>query len=220
MSSKAKFACDSRYLLTFYFCFPVLYDEKDIFFFGVSSRRSCRSSQDCSASAVQPTDWRTIKLKSSHTVTKVLGPTIDFPTWDLAKGLRTPREFDFEGQWALITELPQHWGNRDSWRHKQSLMCTRTQEKGAVTSQETEPDLPVSVQESLVEACVNSGLLEGQEHWLLQSWEVWCAGISPFWRRSLLPHHSSASGQPREKEHSLTHQQKNGLKIYWAWPCP
>ena len=48
--------------------------------------------------------------------------------------------------------------------HKQNLMCTRTQEKGAVTSQETEPDLPVSVQESLVEACVDSGLLEGQEH--------------------------------------------------------
>ena len=31
---------------------------------------------------------------------------------DLAKGLRTPREFDFEGQWDLITELPQDWGNR------------------------------------------------------------------------------------------------------------
>ena len=26
---------------------------------------------------------------------------------DLAKGLRTPREFDFETQWDLITELPQ-----------------------------------------------------------------------------------------------------------------
>ena len=45
-------------------------------------------------------------------VTKVLGPTTDFPTWDLAKGLRTPREFDFEGQWALITELPQDWGKQ------------------------------------------------------------------------------------------------------------
>ena len=26
---------------------------------------------------------------------------------DLAKGLRTPREFDFEGQWDLVTELIQ-----------------------------------------------------------------------------------------------------------------
>ena len=33
--SKAKFDCYSRYLLTFYFCIPVPYNEKDIFF-GVS----------------------------------------------------------------------------------------------------------------------------------------------------------------------------------------
>ena len=37
-------------------------------------------------------------------------------------------------------------------------MCTRTQEKGAVTPQETEPDLPVSVQKSWTEVWVNSGL--------------------------------------------------------------
>ena len=34
--SKAKFACYSRYLLTSYFCIPVRYDEKDIFW-GVST---------------------------------------------------------------------------------------------------------------------------------------------------------------------------------------
>ena len=27
-------------------------------------------------------------------------------------GLKTPREFDFGGQWDLITELTQNWGNR------------------------------------------------------------------------------------------------------------
>ena len=36
--SKAKFAYYSRYLLSFYFCITVPYDEKDIFF-GVSSGR-------------------------------------------------------------------------------------------------------------------------------------------------------------------------------------
>ena len=46
--------------------------------------------------------------------------------------------------------------------HTQNLVCTRTQEKGAVTPQETEPDLPVSVQESLAETCVYSGLLQGR----------------------------------------------------------
>jgi len=35
------------------------------------------------------------------------------------------------------------------------------QEKGAVSPQETEPDFPVSVQESPVEAWVDSGLLRG-----------------------------------------------------------
>ena len=40
---KAKFAGYSRYFLTSYFCIPVPYDEKDIFF-GVSSKRTCRSS--------------------------------------------------------------------------------------------------------------------------------------------------------------------------------
>ena len=41
-------------------------------------------------------------------------------------------------------------------------MHTRVQEKGAVTSEETDPDLSVGVQESPTEALVNSGLLQDQ----------------------------------------------------------
>ena len=48
--------------------------------------------------------------------------------------------------------------------HKQSLVHTRTAEKGAVTPQDTEPDMPVGVQESLAEAWDHSGLLWGQGH--------------------------------------------------------
>ena len=48
--SKAKFDCYSRYLLTSYFCVPVPYNEKDIFF-GCQFQRSCRSSQNHSTSA-------------------------------------------------------------------------------------------------------------------------------------------------------------------------
>ena len=33
-------------------------------------------------------------------------------------------------------------------------------------------------------------------------------------------HHSLVSGQTTGKEQSSTHQQKYGLKIYWAWPQP
>ena len=47
-------------------------------------------------------------------------------------------------------------------------MCIRTQEKGAVTQQETDPDLPGCVQESPVEAWVTGGLLQGWGHWVYQ----------------------------------------------------
>ena len=46
------------------------------------------------------------------------------------------------------------------------------QGKGAVTPQETEPDLPASVGGSPVEVWVVSGSLWGQGHWQQQSWEV------------------------------------------------
>ena len=48
--SKAKFDCYSRCFLTYYFCIPVHYNEK-VIFLGVSSRKSCRSSQNHSTSA-------------------------------------------------------------------------------------------------------------------------------------------------------------------------
>ena len=44
------------------------------------------------------------------------------------------------------------------------LVCTSTQEKGAMTPQETDPDLPMSVQESPAEAWVGGGLLQGWGH--------------------------------------------------------
>ena len=60
-------------------------------------------------------------------------------------------------------ELTPDW-ETDSWWHKQNLVCTRTQETGAVTPQETAPDLPVSVQESLAKVWVSSRLLQGLGH--------------------------------------------------------
>ena len=40
--------------------------------------------------------------------------------------------------------------------------------------------MPVSAQESLAEVWVNSGMLQGQGHWIQQSWELWLDGIGPF----------------------------------------
>ena len=71
-------------------------------------------------------------------------------------------EFDFEGQWDLIAELPQDWGKR-LMAGTTKPMCSRTQEKVTMTPQETEPDMAVSVWESLAEFWV-SGLPWGQGH--------------------------------------------------------
>ena len=56
-------------------------------------------------------------------------PQLDFPIWGSSKGTKNPREFDFLGQWDLITEFPQDWGNR-FLEHTENIVCTRTQNKG------------------------------------------------------------------------------------------
>ena len=56
-------------------------------------------------------------------------------------------------------ELSQDWG----YRLLEGTNKTRPQEKRAVTPQETDPDLPVSVQEFL-EVWAGSGLLQGWGH--------------------------------------------------------
>ena len=48
-TSKAKFACYSRYLLTSYFCIPVPYNEKDIVF-GCQFQKVLQVLQNCSTS--------------------------------------------------------------------------------------------------------------------------------------------------------------------------
>ena len=103
-----------------------------------------------------PTNFRTIVPKKFLTVKKVLGPTTDFSTWRSGKGTENP-----QGIWRW---RPVEFDNRTSIKlgkqtpggHTQNLVCTRSQEKGAVSPQETESDLPVNVQESLVEACIDS----------------------------------------------------------------
>ena len=50
-------------------------------------------------------------------------------------------------------------GKQTLGEHKQNLVHTRTQEKGAVAPEETDPALPVSVHESPSDAWVSGGLL-------------------------------------------------------------
>ena len=44
--------------------------------------------------------------------------------------------------------------------------------------------------------------------------------ISPFRWGCHYPYHTLASSQTAGRDHRPIHQQKSGLKIYWAWPCP
>ena len=54
-----------------------------------------------------------------------------------------------------------------------------------MSPQETDADLPVSVQESLAEAWDGGGLLQGQGLWVQQTW-VW---HKPSWRMSPITYH-------------------------------
>ena len=64
----------------------------------------------------------------------------------------------------MITELPHYWGNRLLEGTNNTLCAPGERNSISMSTQETEPDLPVSVQASPVEVWVDSGLLQGQEH--------------------------------------------------------
>ena len=84
-------------------------------------------------------------------------------------------------------------------------MHTRTQEKGAVTSQETDPDLPVSVQESLGCGCVVAYCRVRALSAVVCAWDLLKEVAIIFITSTIL-----ASGQSTGREHSPAHQQKIG----------
>ena len=110
----------------------------------------------------------------------------------------------------LIIELNTGLGKQILRGYKQNLVCTRTQEKGAVTPQETDPDLPINDQESPTEAWVRDGLPQGRG---TESGNVCTGPLEGGCHYLLYLHHSLVSGQTTGREHSPTHQQKIGLKI-------
>ena len=62
--------------------------------------------------------------------------------------------------------------------YKQNLVCTKTQRKGAVIPQVTEPKLPASVGGSPVEAWIGKASPQGQGHWQQQARNV-SLGVNP-----------------------------------------
>ena len=80
------------------------------------------------------------------------------------------------GRRSPLTPPPSHRTYIGLWKqtlggHKQNPVCTRTQEKGVVTPQETDPDLPVSVQEW--PAAESGALSEAGARHFLTSTIVW-----------------------------------------------
>ena len=70
---------------------------------------------------------------------------------------------------------------------------------------------------SPAEARVGGGLLQGRD----SECSSVCTGPFGGGHRDLHHlHHSMVSAQTTGREHSPAHQQKIGLKIYWAWPRP
>ena len=116
----------------------------------------------------QPTNWRTNIPKKLPHCYKNSRAHNRFPNLGI-------QQRNWEDPGNLTLKASRIWLQRchrtgKQTLGKQNLVRTRTQEKGAVTPQETEPDLPVSIQESLAEARVdNSGLPWGQGHWIQQS---------------------------------------------------
>ena len=86
-----------------------------------SWRRSPLTLQQ-SHRADNPQTAEQLHQRNSHSVKKVLGSTTDFQPGDLEKLLRNPREYDFGGQWNLITELTLDWGNR-LWEGTDKTLC-------------------------------------------------------------------------------------------------
>ena len=64
--------------------------------------------------------------RNSRIAVNILGPQQISQSGDPAKGLRTPREFNFKGRWDLIAELTWDWGNKSLGEHKPNFVHTRT----------------------------------------------------------------------------------------------
>ena len=141
---------------------------------------------------------------------KVLGPQEISQPGDLAEGLRTPREYTFEGQWDLITGLPQDWVNR-LLEGTNKTLCAPGPRRKEHWSHKRLNQTCLWVFGSLWQRC-GSTLACPRPETLSAIVLGYAACWHKSWRRLPLPL-PGFGFRP-------SHQQKIGLKIYWTWPCP
>ena len=134
----------------------------------------------CTPGSSQFTYWRTVIPKKFSHYCGCSRPHIRFPNLGIQqRDWKSPGNLTLEVSGIWLQSFHRTWGNRDSWRAQTNLVHTRMQGKGALTPQETEPDMSVSVWKSPAEEWVGSGLSQRQGRWQQQSWEA-RVGISPF----------------------------------------
>ena len=117
--------------------------------------------------AEDPQTAEQLYQRNSHTVKEILGSTTDFPTWGSGNGTENLQGIRFWKTEGLDYRTSIRLGKQTLGGHKQNLVCNRSQEKRAVSPHVTELEFPVRIQESLVEAWVNtlaSGQTIGREH--------------------------------------------------------
>ena len=166
-----------------------------------------------------PNTGKQLYSRSSLTEVNVLSPRSGSLAWVLAMWGEAPRESVFEGQWGLITRIPQDWGKQKhhSWSSHTGFHVHQGAGKKVVTSQDTGQDLPASIGGTPVDAGDSYVSLWGQGHWRQQFWSA-LIGVSPLGGCNFLtktwPHPTAcrlSAGTPQDKqatrqEHSPTHQ--------------
>ena len=167
----------------------------------------------CNPLLLLPSIFPGIRIFSNESVIHIMWQ-ISQPG-DLTKGLRIPREFDYAGQWDLIIELTQDWGNRQLEGTALCALGLRRKEQRP-QKRLTQTCLWVSRRFQwkcgLMVSCCRVGGIECSS-----------ACMGPFeggHHYFHYLHHSFVSGQTTQREHSHTHHQETELKIYWAWPYP
>ena len=115
-----------------------------------------------------------------------LGPITNFSTWGSSKGAGNPQGIWLWGSVGLDYKTATGLGKQRLFEGtNKSLVFARTQEKWAVTPQETESDLPVSVLESPAVAWVDSDLgvrsADSSSPWEMQWVDISPAGGGRHW---------------------------------------
>ena len=163
-----------------------------------------------------PTNWRTVipkKFSYWCRSSKAHNRLLNLGIWQATGNPQgiwhwRPEGFDYRSSTALRKQTlgghkqtfctPGPW-RKEQWPHKRlSQTC-------------------LWVSQGLLRRCGQWWPGAGLRHWLQQSWEPQCAGISCLEggrHYHQYPYHSLTSNQTTGREHSPTCQQKIGLKIY------